>query len=368
MHQEVKYKKDEPGGFTHTLNQRVDEYFKTKGITRKTNAYGRFKVILFLLIFSALVAAIYMANGSVAIVLGAFTVLGFIQICCALILGHEGVHGSYSESKFWNKMLTFMFDMVGTSGYLWSLRHVHSHHPYPMIPDVDTDIHQTGMLTFVPTENPPKFFKYQHLYSPFLYVFYTVQVVVKRDFVDFFSSKIGHKVIKHKTKEFVELFITKTIYFTYTLVLPLILSGVHWAWVLLGFLLMHIVESLTAAVALFPAHLHEDSVFPLPNEKGEMQTTWAEHQLRVTTDFGTRWNIVGFFFGGINYHAVHHLFPTMSHVHFHKVQKILIKTCEDFGVKHQVEPYLYKAIISHIKLLKRNGVSRENLHHLTEII
>ncbi|MDX2360171.1 MAG: acyl-CoA desaturase [Crocinitomicaceae bacterium] len=368
MEREIKYKKDEPGGFTHTLNERVNEYFKTAGITRKTNNYGRFKVILFLLIFSSLVAAIYTANGNVALLLGAFTVLGFIQICCALILGHEGVHGAFSNSKFWNKALTYMFDMVGTSGHLWSLRHVHSHHPYPMIPDVDTDIHQTGMLTFPPMENPPKFFKYQHIYSPFLYLFYTFSVVVKRDFVDFFSSKIGHKVIKHKRKEFIELFVTKAIYFTYTLVLPLLLSGVYWGWVLLGFMLMHIAESLTAAMALFPAHLHENSVFPLPDENGNMQTTWAEHQLRVTMDFGTRWHIVGFFFGGINYHAVHHMFPAMAHVHFHKVQKILVQTCKDFGIQHNVEPYMYKSLISHVKLLKRNGVSRKNLHHLSEVI
>lgn len=368
MYNDIRYKKDEPGGFFHTLNDRVNAYFLSHKISKKSNAYGRFKVILFLLTFSALVAAIYTANGNVAQMLIAFSVLGFIQICCALILGHEGVHGSYSDSKFWNKMMTYMFDMVGTSGHLWSLRHVHSHHPYPMIPGLDTDIHQTGMLTFAPLENPPWFFKYQHLYTPFLYIFYTIQVVVKRDFVDFFSYKIGHKVIHHKTKEFVELFVTKAIYFTYTLILPIVLSGCHWGWVLLGFLLMHIVESLTAAAALFPAHIYEESIFPLPNEKGEMETTWAEHQLRVTMDFGTRWKIVGFFFGGINYHAVHHLFPRMSHVHFHDIQKILVQTCSDFGLQHRVEPYLYKAIASHFRLLRRNGISRENLHHLSEVI
>ena len=133
MVEEIKYKQDEPGGFTHTLNERVNEYFKSKGISRKSNTYGKIKVVFFLLIFCALVATIYTANGNVALLLITFSILGFIQICCALILGHEGVHGAFSSSKFWNKMMTYMFDMVGTSGHLWSLRHVHSHHPYPMI-------------------------------------------------------------------------------------------------------------------------------------------------------------------------------------------------------------------------------------------
>lgn len=368
MKDNIKFKREPKDGFFLTLNKRVNDYFKSNGITKKSTTYGKFKVALFLAIFAGLVTAIYTANGNIAILLSAFAVLGFIQICCALILGHEGVHGAFSKSDFSNKMMTYMFDLVGTSGYLWGLRHVHSHHPYPMIPEQDTDIQQTKMLTFSPRIDTPKIFKYQHIYTPFLYIFYTIQVVIKRDFVDFFSKKIGHKTINHKRKEYIELFITKTIYFTYSLVLPLWLSGCHWSWVLLGFLIMHFVESLTAALALFPAHLHENSVFPLPDEDGNMETTWAEHQLRVTTDFGTRWKVVGFFFGGINYHAVHHLFPAISHVHYHKIQDILAETCAEFNVKHQVEPYLWKAVVSHMKLLKKNGVSRENIHHLSEVI
>lgn len=367
-YKEIRFKRNQPGDFFDTLNKRVDEYFNSKGITRKANAYGKFKALLIVGLYLGLLGAIYFAGGRVWLMLTAFTLLGFIQICFALILGHEGVHNSFSESKRVNKMVSYAFDFVGTSGYLWGLRHVHSHHPYPMIPGHDTDIAQVGLLTFSPMENPKKMFRFQHIYSPFLYLFYTLTVVFRRDFIDFFSNRIGNKEIKHKTKEYVALFLTKAFYFTHVLVLPLILSGCSWGWVLLGFVMMHFMESITAAVALFPAHIHEDSVFPLPDENNEMQDTWAEHQVRVTTDFGTRWNIVGFFFGGINYHAVHHLFPAMSHVHFHPVQKILIETCDEFGIKHNVEPHLHKAIISHIKLLKKNGVSHKNIHHLAEVI
>lgn len=368
MEPSVKFKQEESGGFFQTLNKRISEYFKENNTTRKATAYGKFKIVLFLATFIGLVMTIYMSNGNIALMISAFAVLGFIQICCALILGHEGVHGAYSKNKTANKLMTFMFDFVGTSGYLWGLRHVHSHHPYTMIPGKDTDIAQTGMLTFEPLKDPKPIFKYQQYYTPFLYLFYTLQVVFKRDFVDFFSNKIGHKTIKHKTKDLVEFLITKAIYFTYCLILPLVLSGAHWGWVLLGFVIMHMVESITAAVALFPAHLYEDSIFPYPDENGEMETTWAVHQLRVTTDFGTRFKIVGFFFGGINYHAVHHLFPDISHVHYHKIQPILEKTCAEFGVEHKVVPSLTEALISHWKLLRKNGVSRENLHHLSEII
>ncbi|PHS47444.1 MAG: hypothetical protein COB05_09295 [Marinobacter sp.] len=367
--EDINFKPEEPNGFYHTLVTRVGEYFDSNNLSRKSNAYGRFKVFLFLCIYATLLVAIYMADGNVVQLLTAFTVLGFIQICCALIMGHEGVHGSFSKNKKVNKALSYAFDMVGTSGYLWGLRHVHSHHPYPMIPEHDVDIQQqSGLIVFHPQEEPAPGLKYQYLYAPFLYIFYTLMVVFKRDYLDFISNKIGNKVINHKRKEYIELGVMKTLYFVHVLILPLVLSGVHWGWVLLGFVIMHFVESLTAATALFPAHLYEESIFPRPDKERKMERTWAEHQIAVTMDFGTRWQIVGFFFGGINYHMVHHLFPMVSHVHFHTIQKILIQTCKDFGLHYNHEPHLHRAILSHFKLLRRNGLSRTAVHHMAEVI
>ena len=365
---EVKYKQEQVGGFFYTLNQRVSEYFKSNNLTRKATAYGKFKVGLFLAIYAGLCTTIYMANGNIAVMLSAFAVLGFIQICCALILGHEGVHGSFSTNKRVNKLISYGFDLIGTSGYLWGLRHVHSHHPYPMVREMDVDIRQSGLFALAPLENPKKMFKYQHYYAPFLYILYTLSVVFYRDYVDFFADRIGNRKIKHGVRELSELFIAKVVYFGHTLVLPLWLSGCSWGWVLLGFFLMHVMASFTAASALFPAHVYEDAVFPVPNDKGELDSTWAEHQIKTTMDFGTKKRIVAFFWGGINYHVIHHLFPTVSHVHFPALQKIFVETAQEFGIKYNVEPSLRKALISHWKLLRKNGVSRSDIEHMAEIV
>jgi linoleoyl-CoA desaturase len=368
MGPEIRFKRDEKGGFYHTLNSRVDDYFNGKNISRKANSYAKIKAFVFLLVFSGIATLIYTANGNLTQLLLSFVALGFFQICIALILGHEGVHGSFGKSPRLNKIMSFAFDLIGTSGYLWGVRHVNSHHPYPMVPEMDVDIQQSPLLTFVPMEKPKKAFRYQFIYAPFLYLMYTLQVVFKRDFSDFLSKKIGNKEVHHNNQAWLELIIAKIIYFTYTLVLPLMLSGAYWGWVVLGFVLMHFSASITAAVALFPAHIQEDSEFPRPDENGVMAHTWAEHQIFVTMDFGTRWKMVGFFFGGINYHAVHHLFPSVCHVHFHPIHKILVKTCKEFNVRHNEQPYLYKALISHVKLLKKNGVSLKEMHHLSEVM
>ena len=130
--------------------------------------------------------------------------------------------------------------------------------------------------------------------------------------------------------------------------------------VLLGFFFMHVVASISAAVALFPAHLYEESIFPEPDANGEINTTWAEHQMSVTMDFGTRLPFAAFFFGGINYHAVHHLFPTVAHVHFPEIRKILVATASEFGIPYNHRPSLNKAVISHWRLLRKNGVAQMN--------
>jgi linoleoyl-CoA desaturase len=354
---DVIFKTEQELGFLSIVNERVNKHFAGKNVSRKTNAFGIFKAILFSSVFIALYCCILLADGNNTLVLVSFPLLGFLQICLVLNLGHEGVHDSFSRNKTINHLCAYTFDLLGSSGYLWKMRHIYSHHAAPMIPESDVDIQQTGMLTFMPMEAPPKAFRFQQFYSPILYCFYTLNAILRRDWTDFFSYKIGSKDIKHTPGQVVSFIVSKIVYFSYALVLPLIFSGCSWEIVLLGFLFMHIVASVSAAVALFPAHLYEESIFPTPNDNGEMQTTWAEHQMSVTMDFGTRLPLASFFFGGINYHAVHHLFPTIAHVHFPEIRKILMETAREHNVPYNHRPSLRAALVSHWKLLKKNGVA-----------
>ena len=47
---------------------------------------------------------------------------------------------------------------------------------------------------------------------------------------------------------------------------------------------------------------------------------WGEMQVRHSGNFATDSPWVGACFGGINYQIEHHLFPTICHVHFDKIQ------------------------------------------------
>ncbi len=361
---DIKYQRENKDDFFSTLSQRVNNYFKTNSISKNTNFFGVFKAIFFISLFLGAYALVIFANGNSAQLLVSFFIIGFVQICIVLNIGHEGVHSSFSKNKIVNHLASYTFDIIGSSGYLWKLRHVNSHHPFTMIPSHDVDIRQSEMLTFVPMEKPKPVYKYQHIYLPFLYLLYTLNAILKRDWEDLFSGKMGNiQSVKHPLSKYFWFVFFKLFYFSYALVLPLLFSGCSWPIVVLGFVLMHFAASLTAAVALFPAHLYEDSIFPEHDEEGKINASWAEHQMRVTMDFGTRNPLVGFFFGGINFHIVHHLFPTVSHVHFPNIRNIITNTAEEFNISYNHVPSLRSALYSHWLLVKKNGVS-----HLNEAI
>lgn len=358
---DIRYQRETKDQFFSTLHQRVTAYFKTNDLSQKTNAFGFLKSVFFISVFLGLYALIIFAHGNIPQLLISFFIMGFIHICIVLNIGHEGVHNSFSKYKFINHLASYTFDIIGSSGYLWRLRHVNSHHPFTMIPTHDVDIRQSEMLTFMPMENPKPAYRFQHIYVPFLYLFYTLNAILKRDWEDLFSGKMGNiQIVKHPASKYFWFIFFKIFYFGYALVLPLIFSGCSWYIVVLGFVLMHFAASLTAATALFPAHLYEESIFPQHDKDGNIDATWAEHQMRVTMDFGTRNPLVGFFFGGINFHIVHHLFPTVSHVHFSPVKKIITTTAEEYGIHYNHVPSLRSALYSHWLLIKKNGVAHLN--------
>jgi linoleoyl-CoA desaturase len=70
------------------------------------------------------------------------------------------------------------------------------------------------------------------------------------------------------------LVITKIIYFSIWLVLPMLL-GITWWKVLLGFVVMHYTAGVILSVVFQLAHVVEDTVNPLPDESGEIENTWA---------------------------------------------------------------------------------------------
>jgi linoleoyl-CoA desaturase len=83
------------------------------------------------------------------------------------------------------------------------------------------------------------------------------------------------------------LIITKVIYVSIWIVLPIVI-GITWWKVLIGFFIMHYTAGLILSIVFQLAHVVEETENPTPNELGEMGNTWAIHQLFTTTNFAQK--------------------------------------------------------------------------------
>ena len=120
-------------------------------------------------------------------------------------------------------------------------------------------------------------------------------------------------------------------------------------WVIFFYLLASGIEGFTLAVVFQLAHCLEESIFPEPNEKNKIPLDWARHQMFTTVDFAPKNKLITWYVGGLNYQAIHHLFPKISHVHYPQLSKVVAEVCKEFDVPYQVHDTLRGALSSHYK-------------------
>lgn len=131
---------------------------------------------------------------------------------------------------------------------------------------------------------------------------------------------------------------------------------IGWQSWLAGFLVIHVVMGLALSIVFQLAHVVEKTTFEFVEEHPKViASEWAIHEVRTTADFAPRNRVIGWLVGGLNFQIEHHLFPTISHVHYPALSKIVRQQCELFGLPYHYYPTMRQAIYSHIRLMKRLG-------------
>jgi linoleoyl-CoA desaturase len=155
-------------------------------------------------------------------------IMGFSQVLIAFNIGHDAAHGALFQSKKLNSIFSYTFNLIGISSYIWNIKHNLSHHHYTNVPGHDLDIEQTKLARVTPDAPLKPFHKYQHLYLPLIYPFFSIFLVFIKDFLLFAKGTYGNQIIKHPTKEYVILIASKIFYITYALIIPLIIIELPW--------------------------------------------------------------------------------------------------------------------------------------------
>ena len=270
---------------------------------------------------------------------------------------HDANHGTYSGNRKVNKFLGYTMNLIGANDTVWKIQHNVLHHTYTNIDEADGDINPPLILRFSPHAKRYWLHRFQHLYVWFFYGISTFSWVTMMDFIrikryrkmGFFSRKGEY------SKEMIRIIAWKLLYYSYSLILPLVMVPLAPWIVILAFLSMHFISGLSLSIVFQTAHVMPNTDFPLPNENGLIANDWTIHQMATTSNFAPNSRLFSWLIGGLNYQVEHHLFPNICHIHYKKISRIVAETAQEYGIPYLTKKTFIAAVSDHIKMLRQLG-------------
>jgi len=355
----IKYESDINANlFLKTLRKRANNYFSENRIPKYANGLIVFKTIFFLSLFF-LSYILFISNQFSPFVTLIFAIVcGLSSVFILFNISHDASHNALFKNRKINKLLTYTFNLIGGSGYMWNITHDKIHHTYPNVINIDADLNQSKpFIRVAPGTAKLKIHRFQHYYAPFIYSLYTLYLAFIKDFQDFriVPKKDSPLLnVRHHWSEYIVLIVSKAVYFSYTLILPLVLLDIVWWKILLGYLIVNVLMSLLLLGVQLPLHINSEVSFADVADGNKIHKSWVIHTLENTTDYLAQSKVANFLFGGLNAHSIHHLFDGICHVHYTELSAILKETAVEFDVVYR-DVTMWKAINSHFRFLKKLG-------------
>ena len=346
--------------FFKTLNRRVNDYFKINNLKRTGNWQLWLKTIVMFSIF--LVPYFLMLTIEMS---------GWLQVLFTIVMGvgmagvgmnvmHDGNHGSFSNKAWVNNIMGGSIYILAGNVYNWKVQHNVLHHTYTNIHGHDEDLDAGRILRFTKHAEWKSHHRFQHIYSVILYGLLTINWAITTDFIQmkrFMKRKLSYGKFPNPFLNWSTLVISKVIYISLWIVLPMLILDMAWYKVLLGFFIMHYTAGLILSIVFQLAHVMEEAEMPLPEANGTIKNTWAIHQLKTTVNFSPKNRLINWFTGGLNHQVEHHIFPNISHIHYGKIAEIVKKTALEFNLPYNEYKTTRKAIIAHFNYLKEMGMN-----------
>lgn len=358
----IKFQNKQQAAFFSELRSRVESYFEENNLEKTGgNALvikGLFMLTLYFVPFVFLLTT--PMSGWAAWSLTFLMGLGVAGV--GMCVMHDAIHGSFSKHKWVNKLFSASIYFLGGNAYNWEVQHNKLHHTFTNVHEVDEDITGKFLLRLSFQDKYKSIHRFQHIYAFFLYSLMTISFLWK----DFNEIRLFNKMAKEgvvkpfPANELRILFISKIGYVLFILALPLLVTDYSFGQWLLGFMTMHVTAGMILSTIFQLAHVVEGAHQPFPDAHGTIENAWAVHQLQTTSNFASKGKVFSWFVGGLDYQIEHHLFPSISHVHYRQLSPIVAKTAEEFGLVYNAKANFFDALQSHVNMLYSMGHEEKN--------
>lgn len=353
----VVFAQNQDQAFKKALHQRVNDYFSRTGLSRNHNPAMVFKTVMMLSLYIIPFIIILIVSMPVWLVMLLYFVMGVGVAGVGMSVMHDGNHFGYSKDQRINRWMGLTMNLLGADAYNWKIKHNKLHHVFTNIYGKDEDINSRVILRFAYAAPLKKYHRYQYIYAWAFYALMSISMVfgdVSKRY-DYRRRGLTNIPLADFRRSIAWLIVSKVIYALAIIGLPLLLTGLTWWQVLLGFLIMQLTSGTILSLVFQMAHVVEGPEQPLPDAHGRIGDSLLLHQLKTTSDFsrGNKW--LSWYVGGLNFQVEHHLFPRICHVHYPALAKIVEETTREFNKPYYVYDRFVDAFRSHLLTLKKLG-------------
>ena len=247
---------------------------------------------------------------------------------CSLVgsFGHEQIHGNLfkrtgKSGPFYhiqNNILWGLFIPFMPERY-FQYEHI-KHHLYPMNPKYDYDVFALrNLVRLSPDLKIRKYHSLQHLYAPLVYGAYIFLQLLAGYTTTFFDKR---NLLKEKGV-LPNIICMSLVAFIFHIAIPIYLTNIWW--VLLCAACYFFTWQAAIYISSGVPHMTDAAAI---NEKSN---SWARHVCKTTKNLKCGNWFYDWLTGGLNYHLVHHLLPSIPREHLPKIRHIVEKTCNEFG-------------------------------------
>lgn len=332
------------GEFDSKMRQRIAGYFANRKKTGDARLYVKATILLLSLFTILIIFSTTDLPGYLEILL--CIILGFIIPGIGFNIMHDAVHRSFCANNKWNKILSYSLNLLGGYWPIWEQQHNVEHHMNTNIDGRDGDIDFGIIARLHPSQAWRKWHKYQHIYMPL--IFYPLSYLGWIFVLDFIKAK----KLNYKFHQYVSMVISKAIHLLIFIGLPILKHSL--GEVILGYVIVTVITGIIISFIFQLAHVVEITEMLDEPEDGKVKRD-VVHQLRTTANFATKNKILSWYIGGLNFQVEHHLYYSISHVHYPDVNKMVKMECKAQNLPYHEYPNLSSAVISHIKTLKGLG-------------